>query len=231
MRPSIAVTRRIALILIIVSIALIALGLRAFSSKSHHSSMIEPILSSSITPQSICGSWVADPLNTVTAAITSAGGPIARCQLIGYSWVILTEGVTDPPTKTPIESPTAGAKYTTTGLIATDTCSTGRTSCLTSSSRHRLTSWRASHFPRPEYLTPVALITPTVLELKSLDGTLFFFNLIQHTWKTAQSPILKACSQYWVNYQNTSRISNSATPLLALEQTFILAHPECTYAS
>jgi hypothetical protein len=111
--------------------------------------------------ENTCGSWATDPTDPTEVSITEAAGLILSCDLVAYTWVVVTEGTTNPPANTAIDPPTHGATYSVIGAVLTYACSAADATCLDPATPHPFSSWTITHYPQPEYFKPTVLFTPT----------------------------------------------------------------------
>lgn len=196
------------------------------SSRSSHPPEVEALF----TPAAPCGNWATDPSDPTAVAIAQAAGPIAHCQLVGYTWVIITAGVASPPAEEPYEPPPPAATYSVLGAVLTDACAPTDTACLDPSSPHPFSSWRLTRYPSPTYFQPADLLTPTVFLTIGTSGQLLF-NMATGTWFSRPSSALATCINQWGAYESSTEPSNPGAPTVSMEQAFIDAHPECTSAA
>jgi hypothetical protein len=221
--------------LIVCAATLATLGLLGGRSSdrphSTHKRIIFGLISASLPASTACGSWATSPTDAVAMSIAQAAGPIARCELLGDTWVIVTAGVATPSAATPQQPPPEGAAYSQPGAIATYQCAQSDAECLSATSPHPFNSWAITPFPTPGFLQIADVLTPTVLVAEATFGQVMF-NVATNTWiTTGPSPSLTTCGQEWGAYVDTTQASSTPLPVLSAQQTFIAAHPECTDAA
>jgi hypothetical protein len=222
--------------LLVVSLMLVpTIGVVVYFNVEHaqtpvaQTSPVAAILATLSTPTNTCGSWATSSQDATQMAISSKYGPIARCELIGDTWVLMTAGVANPPADNPTDPPPEGSVYTQRVTILTDSCSASDSTCLSASAPHPISSWRSAEAPSLGFYKPVDLYTPTVLVILSSNGQLLF-NTRTNAWFQTPSSTLVACNSEWGGYQSTQLASSPSASDLSLEQSFVISNPQCSSA-
>ena len=216
--------------LVVLALAGLGLGLGVALPSSHGSPSAIKVahLLTATSAANACGSWATDPTDPTETSITQATGLILSCDLVGNTWVIVTEGTTNPPSSAATNPPTQGVTYSVIGAILTYSCNSTDTNCLDPSTPHLFASWTVTRYPGPEYFKPTDLATATVILGLTLGDNAtgpLMFNIVSNTWFTTESSTLFTCETEWGNYKA------EPTPTVPMEQGFLAVYPQCSSVS
>ncbi|MCL5047969.1 MAG: hypothetical protein M1374_04175 [Firmicutes bacterium] len=187
--------------------------------------LVEAVISNA---PSTCGSWATSPTDPTDAAITDRYGTILSCQLLGYTWVMITAGITNPAPAIPDTPAPPGAAWTQNGVFGTYTCAPADNVCLSSASDHLEAGWTFTPYAQG-WLKVMAIPSPTVLLFEAGNKGEFLFNTITNSivpWSSSSATALEQCWKSWdagLSAQNI--VPSNATP--EVDQAFEHAHPQC----
>jgi hypothetical protein len=185
---------------------------------------------STTTSSNACGSWATDPNDPTYQQIINASGAIARCELLGYTWVLITAGIANEASDSPLDPPPPGSTYITPPAVMTFACAPTDSSCLSASSPHPYNSWQTTTNDALGFFKPMDLLTPTVFVAVGTGGQ-EMFDVSTDSWFTSASSALDSCAQSWGSYESSAQSANPNADVTTLEQEFIGANDGCTSAA
>jgi hypothetical protein len=196
------------------------------NSESNHPvnvSLVDNVLSN--TP-SDCGAWATSSTDPTASDFANNYGTVATCQLIGYTWVLITRGISNPPPDVVNDPSPPNASWIRGGVVATYNCNSADAICLNGSSAHPYSNWKISNYPTNGYLVLIGFPGPTEL-LFQIDGSQQYFNT-QTAAFTANPPstVLSECWSSWDSLLASQSVgTDNATP--SMEQAFERSNPQC----
>jgi hypothetical protein len=185
------------------------------------------LVSNVVSPtSSTCGSWATSATDPVESTIVNQYGAISSCQLIGFTWVLVTRGVASPAPSTPSDPPPSNASWTQSGTVATYRCDPTDVACLDPTSPHPYANWKFNLYPNNGFLVTIGFPTPTEL-LFQIDGSQWYFNTQSGQFTSnAPSAALSQCWQLWSSLLAGQNLgTDTATP--SVEQSFEQVNPQC----
>jgi hypothetical protein len=192
-------------------------------SDSTHAIAVDDVTSSAPTS---CGSWATSSTDPTQESITTTYGPIQSCQLIGYTWVLIAHGISDPPSDSSNDPSPEGATWTQSGVIATYPCSPSSSTCLSPSGPHPISDWTVTAFPNDGFLTVIAFPGPFGLQVQ-INSAQWYFDLATATFSAEQPTLLfSECWQAWDQTLAASGVSPSSATTVT-QQQFLASSPQC----
>lgn len=185
--------------------------------------LVDNVLSN--TP-SDCGAWATSATDPTASEFARNHGTIAMCQLIGYTWILVTRGISNPAPEAVNDPSPPNASWIQSGVVATYNCDSSDANCLDGSSAHPFSNWKFRAYPTNGYLMTIGFIDPTELQFQ-IDGSQQYFNTQTGNFTSAApSTILSECWSSWDSMMASQNVgTDSATP--AMEQAFEEANPQC----
>ena len=205
------------------------------SSGNPHVSLVDNVISPTTT--STCGSWATNSADPTESAIVSAHGTILYCQLIGYTWVVITSGIFTSPSTSPSTTTTFLAEATSaypppnatwqagTG-IGIFNCSPSDTSCLNGSTEQPYSNFTFNPDPVNGIFHVIGFPGPTELQVE-IGANQYYFNTQSGVFSSsAPSEALYQCWQSWGAYLGSQGLVE-ATATVVAEQAFESSNPQC----
>ena len=180
-------------------------------------------LISQIGPDS-CGTWAKSPTTDNTAAqFQSQYGGVSACGLDADTWVIFTNGKSNPQGQSQGPAP-ANATWTQNQSVGTYTCSASDTQCLNASAPHAFSKWKFVTAPTTGLMRLLALVFPGVAVV-DVGGNQAIINFHTLAWSASANGVFNACSRLW------GQSGGGPTSPSDTGRRFLINHPECASAN